>query len=220
MNMLDANFGTSPNRITLWLRTASVVIGLFTFVHGIANAQECELKNLNEEGRTTATAQANFTCISAKLTAALSRIEALESELVPFRSAEGIVAAFDRSQQDACPRGWSIFKEGGGRVIVGAGTNTNTDQNGSDLTDHAALRDDPVKSVGGEEQHTLTEKEIPEHSHSTVQMIADNGIDGVDSTTTASGDHHNEPRDTGKAGGGEAHNNMPPYVALFYCKMD
>jgi len=37
----------------------------------------------------------------------------------------------------------------------------------------------------------------PGHSHTTVQMIGDNNIDGVDSTTRRSGDHHNETRNTG-----------------------
>ena len=34
-------------------------------------------------------------------------------------------------------------------------------------------------------------------------MIGDNNIDGVDSTTTHSGEHHNEERRTGVWGGGE-----------------
>lgn len=41
------------------------------------------------------------------------------------------------------------------------------------------------------------------HSHTTVQMIGDNNVDGVDSTTTRSGDHHNEARQTSAVGGNE-----------------
>jgi microcystin-dependent protein len=37
----------------------------------------------------------------------------------------------------------------------------------------------------------------PGHSHTTVQMIGDNNVDGVDSVTTRSGDHHNQTRNTG-----------------------
>jgi hypothetical protein len=43
--------------------------------------------------------------------------------------------------------------------------------------------------------------EVKQHSHSTVQMIQNNDIDGVDSTTTHSGEHHNERRETGAYGG-------------------
>ncbi|MCP4134598.1 MAG: hypothetical protein GY754_26730 [bacterium] len=45
--------------------------------------------------------------------------------------------------------------------------------------------------------------ELMTHSHSTVQMISDHYVDGVDSTTTHSGDHHNQPRPTGSFGGNE-----------------
>jgi len=45
--------------------------------------------------------------------------------------------------------------------------------------------------------------EFKSHTHSTVQMIANNTIDGVDSTTTFSSEHHNEVRPTGPAGGNE-----------------
>jgi microcystin-dependent protein len=41
------------------------------------------------------------------------------------------------------------------------------------------------------------------HSHATVQMIGDNNVDGVDSFTTHSGEHHNEERQTSAIGGSE-----------------
>lgn len=41
------------------------------------------------------------------------------------------------------------------------------------------------------------------HDHGTVQMIGDNNIDGVDSATTHSGEHHNEDRRTTTDGGSE-----------------
>ena len=44
---------------------------------------------------------------------------------------------------------------------------------------------------------------IARHAHSTVQMIGNNAIDGVDSTTIHSGEHHNEARLTGEFGGDE-----------------
>jgi len=53
--------------------------------------------------------------------------------------------------------------------------------------------------------------EIRSHTHTTVQMIGNNAIDGVDSTTIYSGDHHNEARDTGATGGSET---RPRNIAL------
>jgi hypothetical protein len=47
--------------------------------------------------------------------------------------------------------------------------------------------------------HTIND---PGHNHTTVQMIQDNNIDGVDSVTTRSDENHNEPRNTGTSSTG------------------
>lgn len=49
------------------------------------------------------------------------------------------------------------------------------------------------------------------HSHGTIQMIGDNNVDGVDSVTRKSGEHHNEPRRTSEEGGRE---NRPINAAV------
>ena len=56
----------------------------------------------------------------------------------------------------------------------------------------------------GDSVGSVQEDEFRAHDHWTVQMIADNNVDGVDSTTTHSGDHHNERRPTEANGGGES----------------
>jgi hypothetical protein len=53
------------------------------------------------------------------------------------------------------------------------------------------------------------------HSHLTTVMIGDNNVDGVDSTTTRSGDHHNQQRQTGTAG--DANETRPVNVAFLAC---
>lgn len=87
----------------------------------------------------------------------------------------------------------------------------------------------PLGQVGGEAAHTLTEAEMPSHTHT------DKGhkhkVDAhTSSITTADGDHHRlvaGDRDNSvetedgfadlqSAGGGQAHNNMPPYYALCF----
>ena len=115
----------------------------------------------------------------------------------------GLVAAFDLPKD--CPTGWTTFAEGSGRTIIGVGK-------GSDLTDRR------YREEGGTEAHVLTVAQLPSHDHEVIQMIRDDEVDGVDSTTTESGDHHNQSRRSSQTGSGEAHNNMPPFIALHYCK--
>lgn len=50
---------------------------------------------------------------------------------------------------------------------------------------------------------TYQADQMARHAHSTIQMIGDNNIDGVDSSGVHTGDHHNEPRQTGEFGGNE-----------------
>lgn len=71
----------------------------------------------------------------------------------------------------------------------------------------------PLGSTGGEATHTLTTSEIPSHTH---------GLNGggsymemTPSTTSGfSAMLPDEDTDTKAAGGGGAHNNMPPYIAV------
>lgn len=71
-------------------------------------------------------------------------------------------------------------------------------------------------TTGGEAEHTLTGEEMPAHSH-TLQGVATrvagnnwNGAVGtVSPTSTIS---------LGSTGGGQAHNNMPPYLAVYAWK--
>ena len=71
--------------------------------------------------------------------------------------------------------------------------------------DPDAGRRDPANNggLGGDQVGSVQDDEVRFHTHTTVQMIGTNAVDGVDSTTTASGEHHNEPRDTGACCGRE-----------------
>ena len=71
-----------------------------------------------------------------------------------------------------------------------------------------------LAATGGEATHILTKPEMPAHTH---DLPAD-GVTGSDMQTLMSSDGSNEGFDTShqssSTGGGLAHNNMPPYLAL------
>ncbi len=112
----------------------------------------------------------------------------------------GFVAAFDRPA--GCPTGWvDLGSELRGRTIVGAVRGSN-DTYG-------------FRRTGGSETHTLTKDEMPNHQHSMGVFIrGEGGGSGYSYTRPANG--HGDP--TSAAGGGQPHNNMPPYIALYICK--
>lgn len=76
-------------------------------------------------------------------------------------------------------------------------------------------------TTGGEATHTLTTREMPNHNHALYYPNA-----GADDHS-APGNYPDGPSDstyyavgsyTSREGGGEAHNNMPPYLAVYIWK--
>ena len=67
-------------------------------------------------------------------------------------------------------------------------------------------------NVGGVEEHELDITEIPEHTHGlTVDRDVDDSPNDEYSIKEYDG---SDNRQTGPAGGGQPHNNMPPFLAL------
>ncbi len=129
----------------------------------------------------------------------------------------GAIVAFS----EKCPQNWTLFDEALGRVLVGATPEgvlvTNVDQNGKALTPRA------LNEAAGEETHVLDFREIPPHQHafSVLEYRGNLPIPVFGPSTQVSPDA-NLSAATEKAtaidgGGGEPHNNMPPFVSIFYC---
>ncbi len=87
-----------------------------------------------------------------------------------------------------------------GRIPVGAGT-------GGGLSARS------LASTGGEETHTLTIDEIPSHSHIIPSF---NDLQAAQSLTTEPAVNTNGTTNSGSTGGGQAHNNMQPFIVLNY----
>jgi hypothetical protein len=115
------------------------------------------------------------------------------------------------------PTGWEIFYQMGGRFPVGA-HHISTDEG---LTKYS------FGDKGGEEKHTLTTDEIPSHSHSSGSDVRQNitpsgSVSGQQQNFYGSG---NDTYATSVAnwtsvsgGGGQSHENRPPYLAIYFIK--
>lgn len=91
-----------------------------------------------------------------------------------------------------------------GRVFVGTGQ--------SALGGHAFN----WLETGGEFRHTLTEAEMPTHSHTYTPPIPNVDLEAPGVPDVVAAGINPIPQSTGNAGGGQSHENMPPYVSLHY----
>ena len=73
-------------------------------------------------------------------------------------------------------------------------------------------------STGGEAQHTLTVNEIPSHSHTIPAQNKWLSPDGSGEDMNYSVVSNINTQASGLTGGGQAHNNMPPYLAVYIWK--
>lgn len=111
------------------------------------------------------------------------------------------------------PTGWVVCDGTNGtpdlrsRFIVGSGQ-------GAGLTNRV------IGSYGGEENHQLTINELPSHNHQypgddQLQQWVDSTVSNINYDASSSGGN-GHIYTTGKTGGNQPHNNMPPWYALMF----
>jgi hypothetical protein len=158
-----------------------------------------------------------------------------EGQFAPLmdRLLHGAVLAFNRSEDQssgivlaergACPPGWSLFKPAGGRMIVGAGQHEY-----ADLSSYPSFADNPNTALGGVEKHALKPEELPSHNHGIKDAMDGENVGWdknppsewpIATATTGSGitEHYTKIFTEGE---NRPHDNMPPYIALYFCMYD
>lgn len=70
-----------------------------------------------------------------------------------------------------------------------------------------------IDDSGGEDEHTLNESEMPAHSHVYNQPTFNVDVESVGVPDPTGVGQPAIPTNTSTTGGGQAHNNLPPYAA-------
>lgn len=116
----------------------------------------------------------------------------------------GAVIAFDRPT--ACPKEWTALGPNWtGRTFVVASTLQNAASKYS------------YRQTGGTETHTLSPDEMPVHAHNANYGDGAYLATGPNQYLLNKGGKLTRTHDST---GGKPHNNMPPYIALYFCKKD
>ncbi len=152
-------------------------------------------------------------------------VENLENEstaanIVPaqgrHKDTRAIVAYTSEKGERTCPPGWKPFEEAKDRFILGAGNKYQV-----------------VGSTGGEETVKLEERHMPSHRHGLAYLSITTNLGFKDGGTNTNIPYADVPRSraSGRSqvkfygpedgvtatGGNQPHNNMPPWIALYYC---
>lgn len=100
---------------------------------------------------------------------------------------------------------WEDF--GYGRTLVGV----------DDSEENPDLDFASSKLTGGEKEHTLTVDEMPSHSHGVTNFVynSDQNPFNINPSGTSVLSTATSSVKTDSEGGGQAHNNMPPYITVY-----
>lgn len=70
-------------------------------------------------------------------------------------------------------------------------------------------------STGGEAKHTLTVDEMPSHTHNIPTQDGQRNSDTGSNWSNQGWNVSSVTKVTSSTGGGQAHNNMPPYITVY-----
>lgn len=76
---------------------------------------------------------------------------------------------------------------------------------------------DTVEATGGEKTHTLTVDEMPSHYHGGIKMVSSE-TSGNQQQGVNTGRYYGNDLNTSSTGGGQAHNNLQPYITCYMFK--
>lgn len=105
---------------------------------------------------------------------------------------------------------WTEFEDARGRMIIGANPNGTY-----------GYKPRQLGESGGQEEVTLTDTQMPKHSHGFVGALSGQPLQWYQSQKS-----YAVPAADGQksidwsAGGVKSHENMPPYIALYFCVKD
>ncbi len=185
----------------------------FQKVVACLNSLKSEVKALQDAGMIAGRAQES---VNEQLTEVKTLLVQVSERLTTV--AAGPAAVFPKGAVVAfattCPStgGWSPYKQAEGRFILGVGKGP--------LGKFVGL-----ETPGGEEKHTLTIAKMPEHVHhregqfyvQTYDFYVRPDYEGKAIRREEIGKDDQKPLPEGES---KPHNNMPPNIALYFCKKD
>lgn len=103
-----------------------------------------------------------------------------------------------------------------GRFLLGLGSNTANTTTAYGSLAAGAINRTTAKELGGEVSHTLTTTEMPKHTHTRIVRVGASAGSyyGYPPSSSNSGTESNQGG-VSEVGGSGAHNNMPPYIAVY-----
>ena len=99
---------------------------------------------------------------------------------------------------------WQAY--GQGRTLIGAGT-------GNDGSTSMSFT---ANATGGEYKHKLTLSEAPSHHHIWTLKLGGSNSGDVNSASAGNGNGSNREFGTTSQGGNQPHNNIPPYIVVYF----
>ena len=136
-------------------------------------------------------------------------ISKISGQIIP----EGAIIAFESGAADPCPSAtWQLYDSAKGRFLVGAGQH-----------DNPKITQYRLGEPGGEESVTLELPQIPVHRHEFTGGTLTKGNSGGEPAhdlATGGSEYIGTYAASGTisdVGGGEAHENRPPYLPVYFC---